>query len=257
MSFALITGASKGIGKAFAEELAVRKKDLLLVARSEQQLAQLKNELEQKFHIKVNYISMDLSVADASRNVFEWCQQNGYTVDTLINNAGYGLSGPFEKHPLDNHLNMMQLNMNTVVELTYLFLPMLKSQNRSHILNVASSAAYQAVPFLSVYAASKTFVLQFSRGLHQELNGTNVSVTCVSPGATDTAFVERAQIGQKGLDMAKKVNMKPADVARIGIDAMYQGKAEVITGILNKIGAAMAWLLPKGFIEKTSAKIYQ
>lgn len=257
MSFALITGASKGIGKAFAQELASRKKDLLLVARSGSQLAALKEELEKQYGVKVDFLSKDLSLPGAAQEVLQWCREKNYSVDVLINNAGYGLSGPFEKHALTDHLNMMKLNMDTVVEMAYLFLPLLKAQPRSYVLNVASSAAYQAVPFLSVYAASKSFVLQFSRGLHQELRGTNVSVTCVSPGATDTAFVERAQIGQKGLEMARKVNMKPEEVARIGIDAMYGAKAEVITGLLNKLGAAMAWLLPKGFIEKTSAKIYQ
>ena len=136
-------------------------------------------------------------------------------------------------------------------------MPALKKQPKAYILNVASSAAYQAVPFLSVYAASKSFVLQFSRGLHLELKECNVSVTCVSPGATDTNFVDRAQIGPKGLSMAKKVNMQPTDVAKIAIDAMYNGKTEVITGLLNKVGAALAWLLPKKTIEKASSKIYQ
>jgi uncharacterized protein len=257
MSFALITGASKGIGKAIALQLAARKKNLLLIARSEAQLQQLCAEVEKGFGVTAHYLALDLSQKEAAKHVFDWCQQNNYPIDTLVNNAGYGLSGSFDKYSLGEHLNMMQLNMNVVVELTYYFLPELKKQPRAYILNIASSAAYQAIPFLSLYAASKSFVLQFSRGLHLELEKSNVSVTCVSPGATDTAFVDRANVGTKGLELAKKFNMQAGDVARIAVDAMYKGKTEVITGFLNKLGAALAWLLPKKTIEKTSAKIYQ
>ena len=257
MSFALITGASKGIGKSIALQLAANKKDLLLIARSEQQLQELATDVQKKYGIKAYCLSMDLSRQEASRHVFNWCSENGYDVDMLINNAGYGLSGSFERYTLEEHVNMMQLNMNVVVEMTYLFLPQLKKQPKAYILNIASSAAYQAIPYLSLYAASKSFVLQFSRGLHHELKQTNVSVTCVNPGATDTAFVDRANVGTKGLELAKKFNMRPDEVAKIALDGMYKGKTEVITGFLNKLGAALAWLLPKKTIEKASAKIYQ
>jgi short-subunit dehydrogenase len=257
MPFALITGASKGIGKAIALQLASRKKDVLLVARNEAQLEELCTEIEKNFNVKAHFLSLDLSQKDAGRAVFNWCRLNNYVIDVLVNNAGYGLSGAFENYPLEEHLNMMQLNMNVVIELTHLFLPELKKQPKAHILNIASSAAYQAVPYLSLYAATKSFVLQFSRGLHLELKNSNVSVTCVSPGSTDTDFAQRANVGAKGLDLAKKVNMRPAEVAKIAVDSMYKGKTEVITGFLNKLGAALAWLLPKKTIEKASAKIYQ
>ena len=257
MPYALITGASKCIGKAIAFQLAARQKNLLLVARDEGKLRDVCSEAENKFGVKTHFLALDLSSPGAAKTVFEWCRDQQYEIDVLVNNAGYGLSGSFEKYSLEEHLNMIQLNMNVVVELTYYFLAPLKQQPKSYILNVASSAAYQAVPFLSVYAASKAFVLQFSRGLQYELSKTSVSVTCVSPGATDTAFVERAQIGAKGLELARKFNMRPEDVASIAVTAMYKGKTEVITGVMNKIGAALAWLLPKKMIEKASAKIYQ
>jgi short-subunit dehydrogenase len=141
--------------------------------------------------------------------------------------------------------------------MVYLFLPELKKQAAGYIMNISSSSAYQALPFMSAYAASKSFVLQFSRGLSVELENTNVSITSVSPGATDTEFVDRARIGQKGLDLAKKFNMTPAAVAKIAVNAMYSRKTEVITGVMNKLGAFLAWLLPKKTIEKASAKIYQ
>jgi short-subunit dehydrogenase len=257
MSFALVTGASKGIGRSIALELASRKQDLLLVARNEELLRSLCETIQRDHKVLCHYLAVDLSAPHAPEQVYNWCLTNGYEVHILVNNAGYGLSGAFEKYSLADHLNMMQLNMNVVVEMTYHFLPGLKKQPKAYILNVASSAAYQAVPYLSAYAASKSFVLQFSRGLHLELKGTPVSVTCVSPGATDTSFVDRANIGAKGLELAGKFNMQPAEVARIAVNAMYKGKTEVITGFLNKLGAALAWLLPKKTIEKASAKIYQ
>lgn len=257
MSYAIITGASKGIGKAIAEELAREGKDVLLVARDTALLQTVCSSIETAYKVKTAYFSVDLTAEGAAGEVLKWCQQNNYTVDVLVNNAGYGLSGPFESYALKEHQNMMHLNMNVVVELTYLFLPLLKQQPKSYILNIASSAAYQATPFLGIYAASKSFVVLFSRALHVELKKSNVSVTCVSPGSTDTAFVDRARVGQKGRDLARKVNMTPGQVARLAVEAMYKGKTEVITGFINKLGAFVAWLLPKKLVENSAAKIYQ
>jgi short-subunit dehydrogenase len=147
--------------------------------------------------------------------------------------------------------------MSTLVGITRLFLPGLHQRSRAYILNIASSAAYQAVPNLSLYAATKAFVLAFSRGLHQELHKSTVSVTCVSPGATDTDFPNRAQLGEKGMKAAEKVNMTPESVAALAVKGMLAGKTEVITGFINKLGVAMAWLLPKTLVERTAMKIYE
>ncbi|MFI5153710.1 MAG: SDR family NAD(P)-dependent oxidoreductase [Chitinophagales bacterium] len=257
MNYALITGASKGIGKAIAEELACRKCHLILVSRSEELLRAESMRLEKDHQIKVDFFAIDLSQPGSSKKLFDWCHEKNYTVSILVNNAGYGLSGPFEKYTGDDYLNMMQVNIAVPVELTRLFLPMLKQQAEAHILNVASTAAYQAVPLLTVYSASKSFVLAFSRGLSQELKGTPVSVTCVSPGGTDTEFVVRAQIGKKGLEMAKKLNMSAEAVAKIAVDSMFAGRTETVTGFLNKLGVFSSWLLPKGLVERTAMKIYK
>ncbi|MGI4728846.1 MAG: SDR family NAD(P)-dependent oxidoreductase [Janthinobacterium lividum] len=257
MAYALITGASKGIGKAIATELASRKTDLLLVARSAENLKVLAEELHEKYAVKTAFLAIDLSAENAVKQVFNWCLKENFSINILVNNAGYGLSGNFDKYKLEENLNMLQLNMLVPVELTQLFLPQLLSQPKAYILNTASSAAYQSVPGLALYAASKSFLLSFSRGLHQELKSKNVSVTCLSPGATDTDFVVRAQLGPKGLKAANQVNMTPEAVAKIAVKAMFKGKAEVIAGAINKLSAFASWLLPKSFVERTAMKIYQ
>jgi len=257
MSYALITGASKGIGKAIAEELAARKFDLLLVARSNDLLQQVAKDIIAKYNVQVDFLSIDLSSANAAQQLFDWCVKKNYSINVLVNNAGYGLSGLFEKYSLEDNRNMMQVNMLVPVQLCQLFLPMLEQQKKSYILNIASSAAYQAVPYLSVYAATKSFILSYSRGLRQELKKKKISVTVISPGSTDTDFVVRAKIGQKGLKAADKVNMTPEAVAKIAVNSLFAGKAEVITGFINKLGAFLVWLMPKGLVEKTAMKIYE
>lgn len=258
MSFALITGASKGIGKNIAIELAKRKTDLLLVARSQSLLAALCANLQSEYGIKAYYFAADLSQATAPQQILTWCNSNNYSVHILVNNAGYGLSGQFDKYSEKDHVDMLQVNIISLVQLTSLFLPLLKAQPaKSYVLNIASSAAYQAVPYLSVYSASKSFVLSFSRALHYELKKTNVSVTCVCPGGTDTDFANRANIGEKGRKAGEKLNMTPEAVAAIAVDKMFARKTEVITGFVNKLGAALAWLAPKALAEKTAASIYE
>lgn len=257
MNFALITGASKGIGKALAQQLALQKNNLLLVARSENVLQQLAEELASKNDIIVHFLAIDLANKNAAEKVHNWCLQNNYQVNILINNAGYGLSGIFDKYSAYDYEAMMQVNMNTVVALTYHILPMLKAQKQAYILNIGSTAAYQSVPGLNVYAATKAFLVSFSRGLRYELKKTSVSVTCISPGATESDFAIRANVtGKKATKMAEKVNMKPEVVAKFAIKAMYAKKVEAIPGLLNRITTFFVWLLPKKISEKMAADIY-
>jgi len=257
MSYALITGASKGIGKAIALELASKKYNLILVARSETELQIICKEIENTYKVQAVYLVMDLSNPDSAEKTFMWVKEKQLDVEVLVNNAGYGLSGFFDRYKLEELLNMMQLNMQTLVQFTSLFLPELRKAKQAYVLNIASTAGYQSVPGLSVYAATKSFVLSFSRGLYQELKGTNVSVTCISPGATDTAFVERANLGEKGLKAAQKVNMQPKEVAEIAVKALFNKNPEVIAGTVNKLGAFMAWLLPKNIVERVAMNIYK
>ncbi|AWK05820.1 short-chain dehydrogenase [Flavobacterium crocinum] len=254
--YALITGASKGIGKSIAYELAEQGYSLLLVARSEEELKALSDELEVKYGIKAFIFSIDLSTSGASQKVTDWIKISNYPVGVLINNAGYGVWGDFSESSLSDQLGMMQLNMNVVVELSHLLVPILSQEKQAYILNIASTAAYQAVPTLAIYSATKAFVLSFTRALRFELAKTSISVTCFSPGPVDTGFAARA--GLSALNkMAEKFNMQPDEVAKIAVKAMFNKKSEVIPGFTNIISVYANRVLPKAFIEKTAAGIYK
>jgi uncharacterized protein len=257
MSYAIVTGASKGIGKSIAEILAGKGFNIILVARSEKLLQEICTGLVNKYKIEAKYLAEDFAVAGSAGKIFGWCTANNYDIQILVNNAGYGLSGSFEKYTAAEHTAMMSVNMTAPVELCRLFLPLLKQQKRAYILNIASSAAYQAVPGLTVYAATKSFMLSFSRGLRKELKKTSVTVTCICPGSTDTNFVNQAQIGDKARKLADKVNMTAEQVANIAVSAMLKGKSEVIPGLINKVGAVLTWLLPKSILENGAMKIYE
>ncbi|RYZ16540.1 MAG: SDR family oxidoreductase [Chitinophagaceae bacterium] len=257
MNYILITGASKGIGLSIARSWAARGFNVLLVARGAEALETAAAAIRKDFGVQVDFRSEDLGDAAAPQRLLDWCRSSGYAVQGLVNNAGFGSSGAFTELPLEGQQNMMQVNMNALVALTHLFLPELKKQPKAWLLNIASSAAYQAVPFLSIYAATKAFVLTFSRGLRYELRDSSVSVTCVCPGSTDTDFANRAQVGPKAQKAAEKVNMTPEAVAEAAVKATLQGRAEVITGAINKLGAFLVWLFPKSLAEKTAAGLYK
>ena len=257
MSYALVTGASKGIGKAIAFELAKHNYDLLLTARSGDLLQQASDEIKRQYPVTVHFLKLDLSGLNASQKLFDWCAENNFPVSVLVNNAGFGLSGYFENFLLNKINDQLQLNILVPTQLCRLFIPLLKQQKQSYILNICSSSAYQAVPMLAVYAASKAYILRFTRALKQELSATNISVTCLSPGPTDTEWAKNANVSDKVLKMADKFNMSPQKVAAIGIRAMLRKRAEVIAGFTNKLGAVVAWLLPGSLVEKTTAKLYK
>jgi len=256
MSYALITGASKGIGKSMAHELGRRKMNLLLVARSVDELQSLSEELRKQYGIQTDILALDLSQPEASARVKKWCLEKSYAVSVLINNAGYAIWGRFGQMDLPQVRNLMQLNMQTLVDLSYEMLPLLQQNPQSYILNIASTAAYQAVPTMSVYAASKAFVLVFTRGLRYELRNTSVSVSCLSPGATSTNFIERAGM-QAMAAMAAKFEMRPEEVARIGIDGMFNKTAEIVPGLLNRVTVKATYFLPKWLTEKMAANLYE
>jgi short-subunit dehydrogenase len=255
-NYALVTGASKGIGKEIAVQLAQKGYNMLLSARSEQELAQLAAEIEEKYKVNALYFSADLSEPGSAEKLADWATGKTDNLSVLVNNAGYGIWGSFETLDLAAQMQMLQLNINAVLELTHHLLPCLKTKKQSYILNVASTAAYQAMPTMALYAASKSFILSYSRAISYELKDTSVSVSCLSPGPTATGFGSRA-----GLDafaeLAEKFNMPAALVAQIGLKGLFKKKPEIIAGFLNKVSAIGANLLPKALVERISANLYR
>lgn len=255
MSYALITGASKGIGKALAFELAEKGHDLLLTARSRDLLEALAGELKSRFRISVEVFPADLSLATAPKEIADWVTKNNFGVDILINNAGYGSWGFFDELTLPEQLNMMQLNMNAVVSLCHLFIPILRKNNKAWLMNVSSTSSYQAVPTTAVYSASKAFVLTFTRGLQMELQDSVIQVSCLVPGTTDSNFIERANMDELKA-IAAKFSMPAEKVAKVALRGMFKGKVEIVPGFTNRISYAGTKFLPKRVVENIAAGIY-
>ncbi len=255
MGYAIVTGASGGIGLCLARELAAKKYNLLLIARSEGKLLAQTQSLQREFNISASYLTLDLSEKKSIDVVKNWIDQNSIAVEILVNNAGYGAWGIFEQADLPELENMMHLNMNALVDLCYFLIPYLRKKSPAYILNIASTAAYQAVPTLTTYAATKAFVVLFSRGLRWELKGSGISVSCLSPGATSTGFIDRA--GMKALkERAEKFSMKPEVVAKTAIDQMFKGKAEIVPGFVNWLSVKLTYFLPKSLVERIAAGLY-
>ncbi|HJW28178.1 MAG TPA: SDR family oxidoreductase, partial [Saprospiraceae bacterium] len=244
MAYSLITGASGGIGWALSKELASRKHDILLLARSGEQLRKNADQLQKDYGVRADYFEIDLSAPDAALKVLDWLQQKQYAIDILINNAGYAVWGKFQDLSRDELNRMMQLNMITMADMCKVLLPLLQQQKPAYLLNVSSTSGYQAVPTLSSYAASKAFVLLFTRGLHREMKGSNVSVSCLCPGTTTSGFMDRANM-EPLKKTAEKFTMDATLVAKKAIDGLLAGKAEIIPGFMNWFSAKMAEIVPK------------
>lgn len=234
--WALVTGASSGLGSDFARQLAVRQCNLILVARREDRLRALQHELTRIYQVDVAIIPWDLEPADAPQQLYAMVQARGKQVDVLINNAGFGIHGQFVTIPWEREKRMLDLDILALVHLTKLFLPDMLARNFGFILQIASIAAYQPTPTYATYAAAKTFVLHFGEALNYELRHTQVSCTVLAPGVTNTAFFQVA--GQQPMLYHRLVMMRSSDVARIGIEAMLRRQTRVVAGRIN---AVMAW----------------
>lgn len=256
MTYALVTGASKGIGKAIAACLAERGFGLLLIARSEGLLRQNAEELQEKYGIKAHYLVLDLSQAGSGERAAAWAAGLGVPLNVLVNNAGYGIWGNFHQVSLDRQMHMLQINIATLFELTYRLIPLLQKNTPAWVLNVGSMAGLQAMPSVAAYAASKAFVNTFSRGLYHELKPLGISVTTLVPGSVDTHFIEVS--GMQHMEKkAKKASMTPEAVAAIAVKALFNGKIAVIPGFSNQLMGVAIKLLPAVWVEKIAASLYE
>lgn len=252
MSYALITGASSGIGQELAKEF-IRNYDLILVARNKEKLDQLKKELQEKYSRKVIVYQKDLSQKNAAKEMNDWLLKENLVVLVLVNNAGFGRQGSFIEIDLKSQEELMQLNMVTLVELTYYLAKQMKERGQGRILNIASVAAFSSGPYMSLYYASKAFVLSFSQAINKELEGTGVTVTVMCPGPTITGFEKNANMKQ-----AKMFHLFPQtakSVAKAGYKATMKGKSLQYHGIVTYSYNILTRILPRKLVNQMAYKI--
>lgn len=244
---ALITGASTGIGKELSKIHAEKGGDLIIVARSEDKLNELKKELEEKYKINVFVISMDLTKPNAAREIYEQVQIAGLKVDYLINNAGFGGLGKFNERELELDIQMINLNISVLTALTHYFLQDFVKNNEGKILNVSSTASLLPGPLQAVYYATKAYVTSFSNAISEELHDTNITVTNLMPGATETEF---GRVSGMDKTVLFKNPASARSVAEDGYNGMLNGKLDVISGLTfsQKLMTAMIPLTPKKMI---------
>lgn len=250
---ALITGASAGLGVQFARFFAKDKISLVLVARREDRLRQLKNELETDFGIKVDIIPLDLTLPNSVSKVVEFLKRYQIEIEYLVNNAGFGQSGSLSDVSLELNLGQIDLNVRSLTELTYQLLPSMIKNKSGRILNLGSTAGDQPGPFMAVYYASKAYVNSFSEALHYELKNTGVTVTLSCPGPVLTEFPRVANIENKKLF---QMNAMSADVvARQAYRAMMRGTRRITHGARNKMGSQISKLIPRSAVIKIVARL--
>lgn len=245
----LITGGSKGIGATFARELASRKANLILVARTEASMRVLAQSLSSEYGIRVGIVVADLSRPEGAKQVYEAVAALGQQVDVLINNAGFAAYGAFEEVPASTHLGQIAVNVTALVELTYLFLPQIV-ERKGGVISVASTAAFHPIPYMAVYGATKAFVLSFSEALWAEYRPLGVRVLALCPGATDTPFFERA-----GEEAAFGTKAHPKDVVNVGLRAFGRNRSHVVQGVQNNINTAAPRWLPRAAMARIAARI--
>jgi hypothetical protein len=252
MSTALITGASSGIGAVFAQELAQRKIDLVLVARSKDKLDLLAEQLRSQHQIQVDVLVQDLTVPGAATTVFEAVTQKNIAIDLLINNAGFGDYGLFSESSLTKQLEMIQLNISTLVELTYRFLPQMQQRGSGSIINLSSMAAFQPIPYMSVYAATKAFVLSFSEALWAENQEKGVKVLAVCPGPTKTNFFDIAGFARLATGASQHQSAtSPEAVVQEALQALEVDNSTVVPGGLsNQLVVNLSRFLPRDLVVK-------
>lgn len=250
---ALVTGASGGIGRELATLLARDGHDLVVVARSEEDLVDLGTQLQADHDVTVTVVVKDLADPDSPAEIQSALADRGIEVDVLVNNAGFGTYGRFLDTDLDTERDELQVNVVAVTELTKRFLPGMVERGEGRVLNVASVAAFQPGPLMAVYYASKAYVLSFSEALASELNGTGVTVTALCPGPTDTGFQSRAEMRASKLVQGNLQD--PTEVARAGIRGMQAGEAVVVPGLQNKLLTVAVRLLPRRVVRSMVKRV--
>jgi len=250
---ALITGASYGIGEAFSHRLAADGANLVLTARSINRLESLANSLRLRYQTEIFTIPADLS-AGGAQGIFAATESKGLSVELLVNNAGFGALGEFAALSLERQLEMIEVNIKSLVALTHLYLPTMLERRRGAVLNVASTASFQAVPYFAVYAATKAFVLSFSEALWAECAERGVRVTALCPGSTATHFQEVAGSGSR---RGPKVVQTAEEVVDVGLRALARGRSHVVSGRMNALQTQLERFVPRDVVTRLAGRIFR
>lgn len=251
---ALITGASGGIGYEFAKLLAKNNYDLVMVARNKEKLLEKKEELVNNYKINVKVIVKDLSLKDSPKEIYEEIKLDGINIDTLINNAGFGTFGEYTTVPFERQKSLVDVNVVAVMQLCYLFANDMKKKREGKILNVASIAAFQPGPYMSMYYASKAFILSFTESLNKELKKYNINVTALCPGPVKTNFESNAQMVNSKMFKILSV-ADPTVVAEKGYKALLKNKAFIVPGFSNKLLTFLNRLCSRKFVRTLSCYV--
>lgn len=251
--WSLITGASAGIGMELARLLASRGSNLLLTARRRPRLESLAAELSARHHIAAEIVVADLAARSGPSEIFDLARRKQIPIHLLVNNAGFGAYGRFAEIPIDRQLEMVQVNCAAVVHLTHLFLPQMLQRGGGDILIVASTAAFQAVPYIATYAATKAFDCHFGEALFEEYAGRGIRVCVLCPGPTESEFAEVAGAPR----YTAKHYESSAKVARVGLDGLARGQSCIISGALNNLQVQALRFVPRRFVTGAAARLYR
>jgi short-subunit dehydrogenase len=250
---ALITGASSGFGLEFAKLFAKDGYDVVLVSRNPERLAEVAMDLKVEYGVRTVILEKDLSVPGSAKQLYDEVQSSHITVDVLVNNAGVSERGFFHETDMEKELSIIHLNIISVFELTKLFLRDMVARNDGRILQLSSTAAKAPQPLMAVYGATKAFVYSFSQAIINELKDTNVSMTVLLPGPSDTDFFHKAHAEDTKVYKNSKLS-NPKDVARDGYKALMKGKGKIVSGIKNKVQVAMSNVLSHESVTAGSRK---
>ena len=248
-NYALITGSSRGIGKAFAMECASRSINVLLVSRSGNDLEETASLIREKFKVQVDHFPIDLAEKESPQKVYNWCREMNYTINILINNAGVGGTDVFDGSSVEYDDQRIQLNIRALVLMCKLFIPDMKKLKQAYILNVSSLSAFFSIPYKSVYAASKSFVLSFSKSISYELSDSSISVSVVCPNGVITNEEILSRINAHGL-IGRLTLISTDRLAEISINAMFRGKEVIIPKPINKFLLFVHKIIPEKIEQK-------
>lgn len=256
-STALVTGASSGIGSDIARSLAKRGHNVVLVARREERLAQLAKKLTANHKVRAETVAADLQTKSGRKALLKALDELGLRVDVLINNAGFGTAGLFQRLDGAREAELVRLNCEVVVDLCGRFVPAMVERGSGAVLNVASTAGFQPLPTQATYAASKAFVLSFTQALGADLHGTGVIATALCPGPVETEFADVAGVTEEFSALPDFARVSSPDVAEAGVRGLERGKGVVIPGLLNKATAIGGQFTPRGLFLSIGRRVYR